>query len=93
MKIFVWLAGQSGPYAQLWYEEGPMSGEGKAKVNPLFQYKLTDEEEQNWNSGVLTLNDLMIRFVAEIPENKEALFKAINNPPQPNENLKKLMQE
>jgi hypothetical protein len=43
-----------------------MSGEGKAKVNPLFQYKLTDEEEQNWNSGVLTLNDLMERFKDEI---------------------------
>jgi hypothetical protein len=39
-----------------------MSGEGKIKTSPLFQYKLTDEEEQSWNSGVLTLNDLMERF-------------------------------
>jgi hypothetical protein len=70
MKIFVWLAGQSGPYAQLWHEESPMSGEGKAKVNPLFQYKLTDEEEKDWNSGVLTLNDLMERFKDKVPHDQ-----------------------
>ena len=58
---FVWLPNQSGPQAQLWYEE-PVTGDGKPRFKPLFQYKLTDEEEKNWNSGFITLDDLKERF-------------------------------
>ncbi len=91
-KLFVWLSNQSGPIAQLWHEE-PVTGENKPRFTPLFQYKLTDEEEQDWNSGFITLDDLRVRFAAEIPANKEVLLKSLANPQQPNEELKKLMQE
>jgi hypothetical protein len=58
MKIFVWLPDNT---AQLWYDE-PTTGDGKPRFKPLFQYKLTDEEEQDWNSGFITLDDLRERF-------------------------------
>jgi hypothetical protein len=62
MKIFVWLPDNT---AQLWYDE-PVTGEGKSRFKPLFQYKLTDEEEADWNSGFITLDDLKERFKGEV---------------------------
>lgn len=40
IKSFVWLLSQSGPQAQIWLER-PVDGNGKLKVTPLFEIKLT----------------------------------------------------
>jgi len=54
-KYFVWLTGLRGPEAQIWHGQ-PITGEGKSKVSPIFQQKLTDEEEK------LSLDQLILKF-------------------------------
>jgi hypothetical protein len=59
MKIFVWLAGQKEPHAQIWHDS-PMTGEGKSKIVPLFQQKLTEQEE------LFSLDELILKFKDKI---------------------------
>lgn len=61
MKYFVWLAGQKGPTAQIWHN-APMTGEGKSKLVPLFQHKLTEREE------LFSLDELILKFKDKVPQ-------------------------
>jgi len=58
-KYFVWLVGQKCPTAQIWHDE-PMTGEGKPKIVPLFQHKLTEQEE------LFSLDELILKFKDKI---------------------------
>jgi hypothetical protein len=48
-KIFVLIESQSGIVPQMWHIE-QVSGEGEERLQPVFKYQLTSEEENAWNA-------------------------------------------
>ncbi len=60
-KTFVLIESQSGIVPQMWHVE-QVSGEGKEKLNPIFKYQLTSEEEIAFDNGWLFLSDFIERF-------------------------------
>lgn len=58
-KFFVWLSVSGRAEPQIWHDL-PTNGNGKARVNPLFQVKLSAEEEQ------LSLDELVLKFKSKL---------------------------
>lgn len=58
-KYFVWLSINGQPCYQLWHDL-PTDGNGKARIDPLFQVKLSAEEEQ------LSLDELALKFKSKL---------------------------